>query len=156
MRAPRPRMRYVFWLNLANPLELYIAEILEYSRKNRQLTTIIRDGVRLIYDLRQGKTDVLLEMFPWVKTALTEAEKPATTAIQHQLDRLEQLILQQGSVPIEMPKHSDKNGGPKALNVPDFDLPIIEDHEDDTVVLKKDTSTESAMNFINSMLNLQQ
>ena len=156
MRAPRPRMRFVFWLNLANPIELYIAEILENSRTQRQLTGIIRDGVRLIFDLRQGKTEVLFELFPWVKAALSETEKPATnTTIQHQLERLEQLILQQGAIPVQMPVSSNPDG-PKALSVPQFSVPEPEPDDDDTVVLKRDTSTSSAMNFINSMLSLQQ
>lgn len=157
MRSPRPRMRFVFWLNIANPIELYIAEILENSRTQRQFTGIIRDGIRLIFDLRQGKTDVLFELFPWVKASLSEIETPlANTAIEQQLDRLEQLILQQGAVPVAMPTHSSSHSGPKALAVPRFDLPTLEDDEEDTVVLKKDTSTHSATNFINSMLNLQQ
>jgi len=157
MRAPRPRMRFVFWLNLANPIELNLAEILENSRTQRQFTGIIRDGIRLIFDLRQGKTDVLLELFPWVKASLSESEKATSnTALHHQLERLEQLILQQGAVPVQLPAHSTNQSGPKALDVPRFDLPTIEDDDDDTIVLKRDTSTNSAMNFVNSMLNLQQ
>jgi hypothetical protein len=145
-------MRFKFWLNLANPVEHHVAEILENSRTQRQLTGIIRDGVRLIFDLRQGRTDVLFELFPWVKTTVSEVKEPVTnTAIHHQLTRLEHLILQQGAVPLDM---AQRTSGPKALSVPQFAVP--EPDDDDTVVLKRDTSTSSAMNFINSMLNLQQ
>lgn len=161
MAAQRSRRVFKFWLNLFNDTEYEIAELLEFAKRRREYTGIIRDGIRLILSLRQGRTDVLLELFPWLNTEIPTL--PATTslstqsaALQQQLERLEQIILQQGAVPVAMPAHSSTHSGPKALDVPSFNLPTLEDDEDDTVVLKKDTSTRSATNFINSMLNLQQ
>jgi hypothetical protein len=154
------RKRVVFWLDLLREDEYRLMEKVAYWKHTRQFASAMRDGIRLIADLREGRIDVLLELFPWVRSALMQVEAPATSdALQHQLQRLEQLILQQGMVPVAMPPRlgDGQPAGPKALDVPRFDLPIIEDaDEDDTVILKRDTSTSSAMNFINSMLNLQQ
>ncbi len=161
MAAQRSRRLFKFWLNLYHDTEYEIAESLEFAKRRREYTGIIRDGIRLILSLRQGHTDVLFELFPWLKNELSQ---PVTTIIsasqdnglQGQLQRLEQLILQQGSVPIDTPMQAQptNNNGPKALSVPQFSIPDPDD--DDTVVLKQDTSTNSAANFINSMLNLQQ
>ena len=161
MAANRYRLRFTFWLDMLKLDEMALADQIEQLKNERSFVRTIRDGIRLIMDLRNGRTEVLFELFPWLKNELSQ---PMTTIIstspdnglQHQLDRLEQLILQQGAVPVAMPAHSSTHSGPKALDVPSFNLPTLEDDEDDTVVLKKDTSTRSATNFINSMLNLQQ
>jgi hypothetical protein len=138
-----------------------LADQIEMLKNERAFVRTIRDGIRLIMDLRNGRTEVLFELFPWLKNELSQ---PVTTIIstspddglQHQLERLEQLILQQGAIPIDIPMQAQRTqeSGPKALSVPQFSVPDPDD--DDTVILKCDTSTSSAMNFINSMLNLQQ
>ncbi len=156
MRSHRPRMRFVFWLNLANPLEFTLAEVLERCRSERKFTGLIRDGIRLVWDLRKGNVDVLLELFPWVKEALTQKEQPG---IQDGFMRLEQLILQHNAIPADMSAQPQtvNQFAPKALSVPQFLSPSLDDEDEfDTVILKKDTSTNSATNFINSMFNLQQ
>jgi hypothetical protein len=160
MAAPRSRRLFKFWLNILNDADYEIAEFLEFSKRRREYTGLIRDGVRLILSLRQGRTDVLFELFPWLRAEVSTLSPQVShsTVLQHQLERLEQLMLQQGAVPVGISPQSETAGqGPKALDVPRFDLPIIEDDdEDNTVILKRDTSSNSAMNFINSMLNLQQ
>lgn len=161
MAAERSRRLFKFWLNIFNDTEYQIAEALEVAKHRRQYTSLIRDGVRLVLSLRQGRTDVLFELFPWLEIELHRPPAPVALsshniALQNQLERLEQLILQQGAVPVDLSPHPNGHNGPKALDVPRFDLPLIEDDEDDTVVLQRDTSTSSAMNFINSMLSLQQ
>lgn len=65
-KAPRQRRLYKFWLNLADSMEYNVAEICEYAKSRREYAKIIRDGIRLVYDLRQGQTTVLAELFPWV------------------------------------------------------------------------------------------
>lgn len=60
------RKLYKFWLNLADDTEYTIAEICEYAKSKREYARLIRDGIRLLWDLRQGNTTVLSELFPWV------------------------------------------------------------------------------------------
>ena len=60
------RLRYVFWLNLNKLDEHALAEKIGELKARRTFSRTIRDGIRLICDLRQGRTDVLAELFPWV------------------------------------------------------------------------------------------
>lgn len=163
MTANRYRLRFTFWLDMIKPDETVLADQIEQLKNERSFVRTIRDGIRLILDLRSGRTEVLFELFPWLKNDLSQ---PVTTIIStapdtglhHQLERLEQLILQQGAVPIDTRQYPQTaiESGPRPLAVPHFSVPDVEPDDDDTVVLKRDTSTSSAMNFINSMLNLQQ
>jgi hypothetical protein len=150
MATKRYRQKFTFWLNLLDNHEFAIAELISELKRERKFASTIRDGIRLIYDLRQGRVDVLFEMFPWVKAEFIAGVQPHETAgekaLREQLERMEKLMLQQGNTPVQLP-------GPKAMNVPEFKTPTF---DDDDIVLKKDTSTDSAKNFIQSMMNLQQ
>jgi hypothetical protein len=154
MSTSRFRLRQVFWLDMNNDDEAALADTIDELKRQRSFVRTVRDGIRLICDLRQGRVDVLFELFPWVRAeflaGIQPSETPTERAISEQLKRLETLMLQQGNMPIQLADH----GGPKAMNVPQFDPPAFDDDED-TVVLKRDTTTNSAQNFINSMLNLQ-
>lgn len=154
----RWRGQFRFWLDANKPDELAIGQGLMDLKARRQFAPAIRNALRLWLDLRAGKVDVLLALFPWVADAFNQATQPAPmTNIEQQLERLEQLMLRQGAIPIPIPtpQEPSASAGPKALNVPTFDAPPLED--DDTIELdiKRDTSTASAANFINSMLALQ-
>jgi hypothetical protein len=157
MAKRRHRLKYMFWLDIAKDEEYGVAEQIEELKHTRKFSQTIRDGIRLICDLRQGRVEVLFELFPWVRAeflaGIQPSETPTERTISEQLKRLETLMLQQGNMPIQLADH----GGPKAMNVPQFDPPAFheDDDDDDTVVLKRDTTTNSAQNFINSMLNLQ-
>ena len=58
------RGRFLFWLNYDKDEELLVADMIDELKTRRQFTKSIRDGIRLVYDLRQGKVDVLRELFP--------------------------------------------------------------------------------------------
>jgi hypothetical protein len=158
----RFRLRYTFWLNLIDPAENLIAERIEALKADRTFAKTMRDGIRLICNLRAGRLDVLFELFPWVKAEFLAGVQPQQTAgelaLQQQLTRLEKLLTEQINVvqhpsPVLQPV---TGGGPRALNAPKFDLPRLDDDDSETLVVQRDTSTDSALNFLNSMLRLQQ
>lgn len=60
------RKRFIFWLDLDKPDQLKLAEDIETLKADRHYSKTIRDGIRLIIDLRAGRTDVLFELFPWM------------------------------------------------------------------------------------------
>ena len=101
--------------------------------------------MRLICDLRAKRLDVLLELFPWVENALREAAEPPDPDIQAEITALKNLILSNG-----------QTGNPRPLTVTQVRTPNLDDSSDDDIVLKKDTSTDSAKNFLDSMLALQE
>jgi hypothetical protein len=161
MATQRYREKFLFWLNLVDNNEFLIAEQISELKKQRRFASTIRDGIRLICDLRAGRLETLFELFPWVKVEFLAGIQPQETAgeraIRERLAHIEQQLLQQGNIPIQLPAPAPKalSGGPKQMAVPTFSAPASDDDEDfNTVVLKKDTSTDSCLNFVTSMMNL--
>lgn len=161
MSSQRFRLRHTFWLDMNKLDEAQLAETVEWLKRDRSFAKTIRDGIRLICDLRAGRTDVLFELFPWVLNEQTYTANPVTTgqnALQQQLDRLEHLMLQQGSL-AAMPADQAgpaSTGGPKALHTPHIAAPRFDDDDDLPLLIQHDMTTNTAENFVRSMLNLIQ
>ena len=64
----RDRKRFFFWLD-ANKDDAVIGAIVEL-KSQRGFTSAVREGIKLIWELRQGRTDTLLELFPFVVQAV--------------------------------------------------------------------------------------
>lgn len=160
MSKNRFRLRFTFWLDLLKPEEEQLADQIELLKNDRSFVGTIRDGIRLISDLRAGRLDVLFELFPWVRAeffeyiqSLQPPKNSTESELERQLARLEVLLLQQGNVPVSPAAKPLGSTGPKSLAVPQFSIP---DDDDMALEIRVDTSTNSAQNFINSMLRLQQ
>jgi hypothetical protein len=63
----RFRLRFTFWLDMLKEGELAVAEAIQKLKVDRLFAETVRDGIRLVCDLRDGKLDVLFELFPWVR-----------------------------------------------------------------------------------------
>src|SRR5690606_2373167 len=114
--SSRPRWMYKFWLQLDKPEEEELSRKLEIVRKSRKFAPTMRTALRLFFSLMEGRTDVVLELFPWIREALHDAperqnlsengnsnviaSKDDTDALKAHIERLEQLILEKGNVPI--------------------------------------------------------
>ena len=66
------RLMFRFWLDIEKSDEESIANKIEILKNSRSYSKTIRDGIRLIWDLRQGKTDILREFFPGVVASLQQ------------------------------------------------------------------------------------
>lgn len=66
------RQQYKFWLNLLSDEEFEVAEKIEHLKKDRQFAKAIRDGITLVWDLRQGKVDALRNLYPEVYFRITQ------------------------------------------------------------------------------------
>lgn len=91
-----PRIQFKFWLDCNRDDELLVAETIDELKRQRQFASTIRDGIMLITELRKGKTDLLLRLFPWLADALKAA--PGTTSdddLKGELAELKRLIQQQ-------------------------------------------------------------
>src|SRR5690606_25923049 len=108
----RYRIMQRFWLDATKEDEYELPTEAVKLRQSRQWQTTIRDGLRLILDLRAGRLDVLFELFPWVQERLNAEKGGATSDLQAKLDQLEKLLLAQGSSHVMQPV-----GGPKPLQV---------------------------------------
>lgn len=106
MPQKRFRLRFTFWLDLTKNDEAQLADTIDRLKSQRSFTQTIRDGIRLICDLRAGKLDVLHELFPFVfesfHTAIEQERSKIRAEYQRQsegieakLTRLEKLLLEQ-------------------------------------------------------------
>jgi len=160
----RQRLRFTFWLDYLKPDENELIQIIENLKKSREFTKSVRDGIRLIWDLSQGHTDVLKELFPWVKDALSEQNKntsgnggyilPKGTqdALQAQLKHMEKLIMQQGNtasnatVNIHKPHHVTQE---LTLN----DLPELESKP---AAKSNENSSQNLLNALSGLTGTKQ
>lgn len=105
IQDPKPfRMQFVFWLNVQNELEATIAEEIEALKQARSFVATVRDGIRLVQDLRRGNTTVLEELFPWIAERYSN-DNPSIDAVVDQLARLEERLAQQGSQALPAPRN---------------------------------------------------
>lgn len=95
-------MKFMFWLDSTKADEDFLIEQVELLKQKRLFAKTIRDGIRLICDLRAGNIEVLLELFPWTREALQPVAAPEHR-LQEQIARLEALLLAQGHVPLQRP-----------------------------------------------------
>ncbi len=94
----RVRRQYKFWLNLVSDHEYAIAEQIEFLKRSRLFVGAVRDGLRLLISLRQGRADVLRELFPNIEEilGLSKIEPPPSSTpdndIRGELEELKLLI----------------------------------------------------------------
>ena len=151
MAASRFRLQMKFWLDLHKPEENSLADQIAELKEQRAFSRVVRDGIRLVADLRRGNLDVLLALFPWVEETFYERfqQRQSTSdfTLAQQLERLERLLLEQ-----EKPAKA----GPKPLSVPALPGPLLDD-DDDLLSLKKARSSgDASQNFLDSIMRLQQ
>lgn len=147
--AKRFMLKREFWLNLNNPAEEQLAETIDALKARRLFAPTVRDGIRLVCDLRQGRLDVLFELFPWVRAAFVEslsALQPDPRALDQRLARLEQLL--------QAPAGPRLPAGPGSVAA----RPVSDAVDDDAALLtvRRDASSNSVQNFLASMMRLQQ
>lgn len=97
MDKKRFRMRFVFWLDLQKQDENQIAEQIEILKQERSFSKAVRNGIRLICDLRAGRTDVLLELFPWVAERFQQPQND-TTEIAALVEQVKSMMTNNRSV----------------------------------------------------------
>ena len=163
MSTTRFRLQYKFWLDLNKAEESELADIIADLKQERTFSRVVRDGIRLMVSLMQGRLDLLLALFPGVEDAFyarfQEQQPDKDSTLQAQLERLEALLLAQGNTPITglSAARNTPNIGPKSLAVPSVPGPSI-DPEDSLhlVVRKAQSDDQSARNFLDSAFALQQ
>ncbi len=153
---PRYRVQYKFWLNQYDEEENRVSQIIEWLKLDRDFVGAIRDGLRLIWDLRSGGVGVLLELFPDIRQRLAVPEPPKSDPdedeIKRQIAELKRLIIETG-----ITKDAPLVAGPKKLPglQPMMKLPEPNYDDEDTVVIRKNTSDEASQNLFKSMQGLQ-
>ena len=153
------RFKFEFWLDANKDDELLLMEDIDGLKRNRLFSKTIRDGIRLIMDLRKGNLDVLVELFPQFKSRICDENTNRAgddDDLHAKIDRLESMMLQQVEPGgMLMSARKSAAGGPKKIGLGSLDAPRIDDDDEDTLVIKKDTSTHASENFLRAMFALQ-
>lgn len=120
------RLQFRFWLDVMRPAEEKLAEYVEELKHKRSFAQTIRDALNLIRDLRDGKLEWLLFLFPWVYQAIyAQAEAdlvsrqqpdPAKAWMESQFARLEAKMEAIGALPISAGQRPSQAPIPKALS----------------------------------------
>lgn len=103
-------------------------EFIEYCKKTRQFASVIRDGIRLIWSLREGNLDVLFELFPHLQRQF----KPDADDL---VEQFRQILLQQQSVSVDSrvgqstPKQLPPTAAPVAVITAAASVSIDEIHD---------------------------
>lgn len=112
------RLQFKFWLDTGRVDDAALIDDIDQLKTRRQFTQTIRDGLRLMIDLRRGNVGVLLELFPDIADRLTAQQQAAPADLMAKLTRIESAL---GSVQIA--PNADK---PRKLDAPDVDALLVE------------------------------
>jgi|GEM_PF-3496851 len=120
------RLQQKFWLDLSKPEEAGLADICDSLKQNRTFSKTIRDGIRLIVSLRQGKTDVLEELFPAIVIAIRGSQSTVNDDFQSMMNEIAELKSLVSSQPVSQPR---------AIQVPEGgELEVVEAATGDAIV----------------------
>ncbi len=133
MLDTRERESFQFWLDLKKPEEYILADTIFELKRRRAFVSTVRDGIRLIVSLRQGRVDVLFELFPWTCAQLNSGAGAQLPAGQ-----------------------STPQPTPRPLSIPAMPGPADDDDGDLLNVVKAKSSGDSAQNFLNAAFGLIQ
>ena len=156
-RKRRYRLMHNFWLDMHKPEEERIADVIERLKSSRSFAKTVRDGIRLIWDLKQGRTDVLTELFPLIAARLAPA--PALKAlpdgrVQAQLARIEQMLAKQQNgffLEERTTERTTENPLKKLQSI------TIDDEDEPDLIIRPATSdgNKATENFLSSLMALQ-
>jgi len=133
--AKRFRLKFMFWLDLTKDDEYELAEQIDMLKQQRRFVETIRDGIRLVVDLRAGRTERLFAMFPWL-SAEVGAGAGGNQELQQELDRLWSAITSQPTDSLATGAHRQE--------------------EEVKLDVKAAKNGSSGKNFLSSLMNLQQ
>lgn len=136
----RPRKEYKFWLFHDLNEDSRLMEYIAYLKSSRQFARVIRDGIRLIWSLREGNLTILFELFPHL-------ERQFNPDAEDLIAEFREMLLANRSTPVQQPVMVEAVTGQgetkKSLASIQLALPTIEDDDDnqDTIVIKKVTGS---------------
>ena len=149
------RIQHKFWLDIERDSEADLNDLVVDLKRRRSFVSTVRDGIRLIADLRSGNVAVLLELFPFVRGELSGGAAGGDDDMRAQLERLERALLGQDNGAL-----MSGTGGPKPLVISGSIVqPLINDDDDYmptlTVVKAASSDSNASANFLASAFALQ-
>ena len=139
--VPRHTRKYQFRND--HPMDQHVEDILNFWKRGKQEITNLRKAVALYYALEQGDLPQLFEFFPQYKAQFAPNTAEALEQFMHILQRQ-----QVATVP-------EPAAGPKQIAAPTFAMPIIDEDDEPTLLLRTSDSTDSALNFVSALRSMQ-
>jgi len=140
-RKPVPRHTRKYQFRNDHPMDQHVEDILNFWKTGKKEITNLRKAVALYYALEQGDLPELFEVFPQYKAQFA----PTTAAA---LEQFMQILQRQQVV-------QEQTTGPKQIAAPTFAMPIFEDDDEPTVLVRTNTGTDSSLNFVTALRNIQ-
>lgn len=144
-RKPVPRHARKYLFRNDHPTDQHVEDILNYWKRGKQEITNLRKAVALYYALEQGDLPQLFEFFPQYKAQFAPNTAEALEQFMQILQR-QQLVQAQTT---------EQAAGPKQIAAPTFAMPIFEDDDEPTVLIRTATNTDSSLNFVTALRNMQ-
>ena len=152
-RKYRPRKEFKFWLYHDRDEDSRLMEFIQYCKSTRQFARVVRDGIRLVWSLREGNMSILFELFPHL-------ERQFNPDAEDLIAQFRDMLLQHRNVPVQQPVQIEsgigqaEQGGQKLLSAQKIDLPLLDDDDDgDTLVINKVT-TDNAKGFMSGIFDV--
>lgn len=152
-RKYRPRKEFKFWLYHDLVEDIRLMEFIQYCKATRQFARVVRDGIRLVWSLREGNNAVLFELFPHLERQF----KPDAEEL---IEQFRQMLMQhQQAAPVpQQPQLSDGagQGRPKLLSAAKIELPVLDEDDDDgdTIIITKKSGGANGSNLLAGVLGL--
>jgi hypothetical protein len=149
-----PRQTRKFQLRLNHPTDSHVGQILDYAKAQRGEVTMIRDGVRLLWALKNDDLSVLFELFPHLERQF----KPDAEVLIEQFRQM--LMQQQVAAPAPQPalvaaSDTAEQGAKKSLSAVKIALPLLDDDDDgDTIVITKASDSSNSKEVMANMLKV--
>ena len=147
-RKPVPRHTRKYQFRNEHPIDQHVESVLNYWKHERREITTLRKAVALYYALEQGDLPALFEAFPQYKTQFA----PDTAEV---LEEFMDILRRQQVVQPKQEAQSIGQGGPKQLAAPSLPMPVFEDDDEPTVLIRASAGTDSSMNFVSAMRGMQ-
>lgn len=165
MNGIKKQEQFKFSLSIHDKHDRAVRKIVEGLRKRGKLSQSIRDGLRLINDLRRGRTKVLLELFPDILEKLCPPEPKTDDDLKQKIALLElrQQQLEQRQIDAPEPAYKQSGAGIGLTAAPGstlgkgklLALPIPDDDDDDdTIMVTKAAPTMNGSNLLAGVLGL--
>lgn len=95
------RFRVDFWLHVNSQRDYETLEIIEAMKSKRTFRGSVIIGLKIVWELRQGRVETLLAEFPNVRDLLQVKQPPPDDGLRDEIRELKRMMLEQGGAVIQ-------------------------------------------------------
>lgn len=165
--AAQKQEQFKFSLSQQDKHSGEVRKIISFLKGKGILSQAVRDGLRLINDLRRGKVKVLLELFPDVVEQLCQKDPPKDDIgelkrmiedLQRKVDQQQMIYVPADGRDVGLPLMSgvhqpalQQSGSAKPMAVPQFPMPEPDIDDGDTIVITDSAADGDMSGFIRDL-----